>query len=142
MPGSDRWQRRPDGDEERVGNAAYVFGVVFRLDPEPGVRVQPERFEATLERRADPPGEPGWLFFRDNLWHGEVNNEVHLRELASEALGVPVDSVSFRELRTDAAYLDALREAVGADLSQFRADSVDEALHKYLGSSIHVRNED
>jgi hypothetical protein len=129
-------------DEGERGDAAYVFRVRFRLDPAPGVSVDPDRFETTLERRAAPPGDPGWLFFRDNLWRGEANDEAHLRETASEALGVPVESVSFRELRTDAAYLDALREAVAADLSRFRADGVDEALHKYLGSSIHVRDGD
>jgi hypothetical protein len=40
---------------------------------------------------------------------------------------------------TDPEYLDALRAAVADDLSLFKADSVDEVLKKYLGSSIHVR---
>jgi hypothetical protein len=130
-------------DEQRggsgVGDAAYVFRVTFRLEPEEGVTVAPETFETTLERRADPPGEAGWLFFRDNCWRGEANDEAHLCDLASEALGVEVVSVAFRELRTDEAYLSALREAIAADLSLFRTDDVDEVLHKYLGSSIHVR---
>jgi hypothetical protein len=68
-----------------------------------------------------------------------VGDERTLREWAEARLGVPVRSVSFAELRTDRAYLDALRRAVGADLARFNAESVDEALTKYLGSSIHVR---
>jgi hypothetical protein len=128
-----------DGAVAVPGDAAYVFRVSFRLEPAEGVSVTPETFETTLERRADPPGEEGWLFFRDNCWRGEANDEAHLCDLASEALGVEVVSVSFRELRTDAAYLSALREAIAADLSQFNADGIDEVLHKYLGSSIHVR---
>ncbi|WP_254821332.1 LWR-salt protein [Haloglomus halophilum] len=130
---------RDDGAAEVPGDAAYVFRVTFRLEPAEGVTVAPETFETTLERRADPPGEAGWLFFRDNCWRGEANDEAHLCDLASEALGVEVISVAFRELRTDEAYLSALREAIAADLSLFRADDVDEVLHKYLGSSIHVR---
>ncbi|WP_276260463.1 LWR-salt protein [Haloglomus litoreum] len=131
-----------EGGHEPVdvpGRAAYVFRVTFRLEPAAGVHVAPERFETTLERRADPPGTDGWLFFRDNCWRGEANDEAHLCELASEALGVDVVSVAFRELRTDEAYLSALREAIAENLSQFNADDVDEVLHKYLGSSIHVR---
>jgi hypothetical protein len=124
------------------GAAAYVFRVRFRLDPAEGVTVAPRTFETTLERAADPPGEPGWLFFRDNLWRGEVNDQGHLCDLASEALGAPVEHVAFRELRTDRAYLDALEEAVAADLELFRADDTAEALGKYLGSSIHVRDAD
>ena len=126
-------------DEEReAGDAAYVFRVRFRLAPE-GVRVDPATFEATLERPTDPPGTEGWLFFRDYLWRGEVGDEATLREWAERRLGVPVDSISFAELRTDEAHLAALREAVAADLSAFNAGDVDEALTKYLGSSIHVR---
>jgi hypothetical protein len=132
-------ERREDEVVDSSGEAAYVFRVTFRLEPAAGVHVAPERFETTLERRADPPGTEGWLFFRDNLWHGETNAEAHLCELASEALGVEVVAVDFRELRTDETYLASLREAIEADLSPFRADHVDEVLHKYLGSSIHVR---
>ncbi|MFB6205565.1 MAG: LWR-salt protein [Haloglomus sp.] len=126
-------------DGSGPGDAAYVFRVTFQLEPASGVRVDPDRFETTLERRADPPGEPGWLFFRDHCWRGEANDEEHLCDLASEALGVEVVAISFRELRTDEAYLSALREAVADDLSLFRADDVESVLHKYLGSSIHVR---
>ena len=123
-------------------NAAYVFRVRFRLTPAEGVSVEPSTFETTLERAADPPGTPGWLFFRDNLWRGAVNDEPHMRDLASEALGLPVERVEFRELRTDRAYLDALEEAVAANLDLFRAGDTAEALGKYLGSSIHIRGAD
>lgn len=127
----------PNADRE--ASARYVLTVRFRLDPEAaGVSVEPHTFETTLYRQADPPGEEGWLFFRDNLWHGEVNDPAHMRELAAEALGVDVVSVEFEELRTDPEYLDALRVAIGEDLDPFRADTVEEALSKYLGSSIHV----
>jgi hypothetical protein len=137
-------RRDEESDEGRrevdvPGEAAYVFRVTFRLEPAEGVHVEPERFETTLERRAAPPGETGWLFFRDNCWRGAANDEAHLCDLASEALGVDVVSVAFRELRTDEAYLSALRAAIADDLSQFNAEDVDEVLHKYLGSSIHVR---
>ena len=58
--------------------------------------------------------------------------------MTEAALGVPVVAVEFRELQTDEAYLASLRDAVAEDLAEFRADSVDEALSKYLGSSIRV----
>ena len=120
-------------------DAAYVFRVRFELDPaDPSVSVDPERFETILEKRAATPGEEGWLFFRDNLWRGEANAEAHLRDLAGEMLGVEVVSVDFRELRADEAYLADLREAVASDLDAFRADGVEEVLHKYLGSSIRI----
>lgn len=120
-------------------DAAYVFRVRFVLDPaDPEVSVEPERFETILRKRATPPGEEGWLFFRDNLWRGEANDEVHLRDLAEGMLGVEVVSVDFRELRTDEAYLEELRGAVADDLDAFRAEGVEEVLHKYLGSSIRV----
>ena len=128
-------------------DAAYVFRVRFRLDPELGVRVSPEAFETTMERDAAAPGEPGWLFFRDTLWRGAVNDHDHRRELAEEALGVPVDTVEFRELRCDRAYLEALDDAIAAELDSGRetfgnADSVERVKTNYLGSSIHVRPED
>lgn len=126
--------------ENGAPGAEYLFRVRLRVESnDPDVRLSPNRFETTLSKRATAPGTDGWLFFRDNLWRGEVNDERHLRELAEESLGVTVESVSFRELRTDPAYLEALREAIATDLNPFRADSVDEALKKYLGSSIHVR---
>lgn len=122
-------------------DAAYVFRVRFRLDAS-GVRLDPREFETVLrlpvvdpEDDADPDG---WLFFRDNLWRGEAADERYLRETASDLLGVDVTSVHFSELETDRASLERLREAIAADLAEFNADSVDEVLHKYLGSSIRV----
>jgi len=132
--------RNDERDGDPAGSAEYVFRVRVRLDPRPaGVRVEPATFETTLFREADPPGTEGWLFFRDNLWRGDLNDPDHFRDLTEEALGVPVLSVAFRELRTDAAYLDALESEIGANLDLFRADDVAEVLNKYLGSSIHVR---
>jgi hypothetical protein len=129
-----------DPDQAVVGDAEYVFKARFRLEPAvQGLRAEPNEFETTLYRRADPPGSEGWLFFRDNLWRGELNDRVHFRELTEAALDVTVLSVDFRELRTDEAYLDALREEIGANLDLFNADGVPEVLSKYLGSSIHVR---
>lgn len=130
MPGGQN--ALPDG-----ADAAYVFRVRFRLAGE-GVRLDPETFEATLYRPADVPGEPGWLFFRDNLWHGEVGDPDHLRSTAAETLDVEVLELSFAELRATASYLEALREAIAADLTAFRADTVDEVVSNYLGSSIRV----
>jgi hypothetical protein len=121
-------------------DAAYVFAVAFRLDPRDAT-VDPDRFEATMEVPASEPGADGWLFFRDRLWRGEIGDEPSFRTLASDRLGVEVVSVEFRELRTDREHLDALETAIADDLGRFNADSVDEVLHKYLGSSIHVREE-
>ena len=124
--------------------AAYVVRVAVRFDP-PDAAVDPDRFETTLEIPASEPGTDGWLFFRDRLWRGEVGDGPSFRRLAearlgvADAPGVEVVDVDFRELRTDEAYLDALRDAIVADLGPFNADSVDEVLAKYLGSSIHVR---
>jgi hypothetical protein len=121
------------------GTASYVFRVRFRVEPNPPqVSIEPSSFETVLTRAADPPGEEGWLFFRDNLWRGECNDAAHFRELTEEALGVSVESVTFSELQTDETYLDALRSEIAANLDTFAADSVDEALSKYLGSSIRV----
>jgi hypothetical protein len=117
----------------------YVFRASIRLAPdEPGVWTDPDTFETTVYREADPPGEPGWLYFRDNLWHGDCGDAEHMRVVTERTLDAPVTRVEFRELRTTRAYLDDLREAVAADLTQFNADSADAALSKYLGSSIHV----
>jgi hypothetical protein len=119
--------------------AAYVFRVRFGVETAPNVDADPDAFETVIEVRADPPDEGDWLFFRDALWRGAVNDDRHARTLASEWLSAPVESVSFRELRTDREYLDALKSAIAADLDRFNADDVDEVLTKYLGSSIHVR---
>lgn len=118
--------------------AAYVFAVRFRLDPGMGVSVSPAAFETRLRRPADEPGEPGWLFFRDNLWRGDLADPEGFRELTADALGVPVESVEYRALETDREYYGALKSAIGDDLAAFNADNVDEVLSKYLGSSVEV----
>ncbi len=126
-------------------DAAYVFTVTFELDPaskpnDPAPpRIEPNRFETTVELPAAVPGDPGWRLFRDRLWRGEVGDEPSFRRYLGDRLDVAVVAVSFRELRTDQAYLSALRAAIRGDLAAFNAADVDEALHKYLGSSIHVR---
>jgi len=119
-------------------DAAYVFAVAFRLDPD-GATADPDRFETTMEVPASDPGDDGWLFFRDRLWRGEIGDEPSFRSLASDRLGVAVTEASFSELRTDRDHLEALKAEVAADLGRFNADSVDDVLHKYLGSSVHVR---
>ncbi|MCU4801278.1 LWR-salt protein [Halobacteria archaeon HArc-gm2] len=134
----------PDGGSEGestkdVGTASYVFRVRFRVEPgPPELSVEPNSFETVLYREADRPGSEGWLFFRDNLWRGDLGDEAHFRELTEEALDVPVTEVSFRELQTEGAYLDELKERIAADLDLFNADTVSEVLTKYLGSSIRV----
>ncbi|MCT9097655.1 LWR-salt protein [Haloarchaeobius sp. HME9146] len=122
-------------------HAEYVVAVRFRLDPTSAdVSVTPNEFETTLLREADEPGTDGWLFFRDNLWRGELNDPAYVRELAEDELGVTVLFVEFRGLRTDDEYFSALKEAIGENLDLFRADSVHEVLNKYLGSSIQVED--
>ncbi|MBX0305044.1 LWR-salt protein [Haloarcula salinisoli] len=118
--------------------ARYVFRVTVRLDPLPGYRADPDTFETVLSRAADPPVEDGWLFFRDTLWRGELGDAAHGRRLAEDALEVPVESVTFSELRTSEAYLDDLKAAIAEELDAFNAENVSEVLKKYLGSSIHV----
>jgi hypothetical protein len=125
--------------QDATGEAHYVFRVRFRVEPSVrGVSVDPATFETTMHRQADPPGEEGWLFFRDNLWRGELGDEDYLREVTEDALGVPVTSVSFSELRTGEEYLEELRAEIGENLGEFRAATIEEALTKYLGSSIRV----
>ncbi|UPV74863.1 LWR-salt protein [Halorussus limi] len=122
-------------------DARYVFAVRFRLDPAVGgVSVEPNEFETRLARDADPPGEEGWLFFRDNLWRGEINDERHFRRLTEEALDVTVLSVEYRALETDEEYLEALKDEIRADLETFNDDSVSAVLNKYLGSSVEVQS--
>ncbi|MDS0259458.1 LWR-salt protein [Haloarcula sp. S1CR25-12] len=126
-----------DGDSGDAP-ARYVFRVTVRLEPAAGYATEPAAFETVLSRAADPPGEEGWLFFRDTLWRGELGDAAHGRRLAADALGVPVESVSFSELQTTEAYLDDLKAAIADDLDAFNADTVSEVLKKYLGSSIRV----
>ena len=119
--------------------ARYVFAVRFRLEPDAeGVSVEPNEFDTRLYREADPPGEDGWLFFRDNLWRGEVNDDRHFRQLTEEVLGETVLSVEYRALETDEEYLDALKDEIRSNLGSFKAHSVSEVLNKYLGSSLEV----
>lgn len=132
--GSDSTREGPG-----VGSARYVFGVRVRLEAdEPGVWVKPATIETKLYREADPPGKSGWLFFRDNCWRGELADERFMRSEIEETLGVQVEAVDFRELRTDRTYLDALKEEIAANLDAFNADNVTDVLHSYLGSSVHV----
>lgn len=120
-------------------DARYVFAVRFRVEPSAeGVSVEPNEFETRLYREADPPGEEGWLFFRNNLWRGEINDEDHFRQLTEEVLDETVLSVEYRALETDEEYLAALKDEIGEDLGTFNADSVSEVLNKYLGSSLEV----
>ncbi|GAA0263235.1 LWR-salt protein [Halobacterium noricense] len=121
-------------------DAQYVFAVRFRLDPDYEVRVDPQVFETRMERIAADPGEPGWLFFRDDLWRGDIGDHDHFRELTKDALGIPVDSVEYRALETDREYYDALKAEISAHLDLFKADSTPEVLNKYLGSSVEVED--
>lgn len=115
-----------------------MFRATVRLDPKPGFEADPSRFETVLSRTATPPGEAGWLFFRDTLWRGEFGDETHARRPVEDTLGASVESASFSELRTTEPYLDDRETAIAADLDAFNAESVSEVLKKYLGSSIHV----
>ncbi|MBP2251309.1 regulator of protease activity HflC (stomatin/prohibitin superfamily) [Halarchaeum solikamskense] len=120
----------------------YVFGVRFRVDPTRDVTVDPDEFETRLSRPAETPSEGGWLFFRDNLWRGDLADESHFRKLTAAALGgVTVLDVNYRAFEVDAAYREAFRAAIAADLDAFRADTVDEVVRKYLGSSLEVDSE-
>lgn len=128
--------------KRREGSAQYVFKVEFRIDPTMSdVTVTPSQFTTTLYRDADQPGQEGWLFFRDNLWHGELADQKYFRELTEEALDVTVTSVSFSELQTNKEYLEQLRSEIGINLEEFNADNTDEVLSKYLGSSIRVTSD-
>ena len=122
------------------GDAAYVFSVRVELSPDdPALRLDPATVEMTLFKKAPDPGATGWLFFRDNLWRGEVNDPDHLRGSAEEALDLDVRSIEFRKLRTDEAYLAALQDAIADNLELFEADDTAEVVKKYLGSRVHVR---
>jgi len=122
-------------------NASYVFRVRFRLDP-PNATVDPDSFETVLRIPAEPPGADGWLFFQRTLWRGNVADDDHMQRVASDRLGVTVESISFSELATDEPYLAALKTEIERDLDRFNADSVEEVLHQHFGSSIHVRDDE
>jgi hypothetical protein len=121
--------------------AAYVFSVAFSV-PAEDATLAPNRFETTLRLHAPEPGEEtehiDWRFFQTRLWNGSVSDEAPLRRAASEWLGVEVEHIEFKELRTDQAYRDALGDAVAKDLPRFNAESADEAIGQHLGSSVHV----
>ncbi|MFB6104752.1 MAG: LWR-salt protein [Halobacteriaceae archaeon] len=117
----------------------YTFRVRFRLDPD-GVTVDPAEFETRMARPAVDPGTDGWLFFRDNLWRGEIGDESHLASLATEALGVRVVDIEYAAFITDREHWAAFREAIAADLEAFRADDVESVITKYLGSSVELRD--
>ncbi|WP_336024710.1 LWR-salt protein [Halobellus salinisoli] len=119
-------------------DAVYVFRVTVRFDPAPGVAVSPKTVETVVEVDADPPGEGEWLFFRDVLWRGNVGDERHARELAASWLSIPVDDVQFAELRLDAAYREALEEAIESTPEAFDGGDPRDVLHRHLGSSIRV----
>ena len=129
-------------------DARYVFRVRVRIEPaHEDVSLEPSSAETTvtLFRKASEPGTDGWLFFRNTLWRGEVGDEDYARRLAAEWLGVPertVRAVEFRELQIDQGYFDALKAEIAADLEPFKADSVSEAVTKYLGSSVRVTERD
>lgn len=126
-------------DADDAGSARYAVAVRFRLDASaPEWEVEPATVERTCYRRAAPPGDPGWLFFRDHLWRGKFNHPEHVRQVVSEAFDVPIEAIEFRGLHTDETYFEQLKREIGADLTCFNADSVAEVLTKYLGSSIQV----
>jgi len=131
----------PSGPDEPddAGSARYAFAVRFRLDAlAADWEAAPRRIERTCYRTAPPPGEPGWLFFRDHLWRGEANHPGHLADLVEDAFSLPVEHVEFRGLRTDETHFEALKHEIDSDLNRFNADSMSEVLTKYLGSSIRV----
>ena len=123
-------------------DAQYRFRVRVRLEPAADdVRLEPETFETACSLTAPEPGTEGWRVFRDLLWRGELSDQPYACRLFSEKLGVPVESVEFAALHTDEAYLEALEEAIAADLEAFKADDVTEVRSKYFGSSVIVERE-
>ncbi len=83
-------------------DASYVFRVRFTLSPR-RARIEPDTFETVLRIPAPPPGEEGWLLFRDALWRGEANDAEHVRRLCADRLppGVGVLSATFSGFETD-----------------------------------------
>lgn len=129
-----------DAETGDDADAAYVFKVQLYLAPEaPDVWLDPAITETMMHKEAPNPGEEGWMFFRDNLWRGEINNYEHTRRLAEEALGMEVRSIEFRELRASEEYYEELQAEIGEHLDAFKADDAAEVVKKYLGSRVHVR---
>ena len=120
----------------------YVFRVRFELDAMPGVGVDTGEFETVVRRATLAPDDDSWPFFEAWLWRGELTDEPRFRREMESWLGVPVVGVTFSELRVTPAERQALEDAVAADLSRFGADSVREVLHRHLGSSIRVVEEE
>lgn len=117
----------------------FAFAVELRLEPDTSaVRLEPTVVETRCLLAAPEPGEDGWLFFRDTLWRGEIGDEDHVRSLLADHIGLPVESASFRGFHVDEAYREALETEIAEDLAAFRADSVTEVIHKYLGSTLEV----
>jgi hypothetical protein len=124
-------------------DAQYVFRVAFRprTDLEGRTGRDAETETVTVTRDAPEPGTEGWLFFRNTLWRGAVGDQAYAERLAAEWLEetpAAIESVEFRELRTDKAYYEALKAEIAADLEPFNAEHVSAVLSKYLGSSVHV----
>lgn len=119
-------------------DARYRFSLVFRVDTPMGLHLDPERFETSFTKDADRPKGDGWLFFRDTFWRGEINDPEDFRDRCEEALDVPVENVEFKALEVDEEYREAFREAIAENLDEFKADSVDEVINKYLGSRLEV----
>ncbi|MEE6209049.1 LWR-salt protein [Salarchaeum sp. III] len=117
-------------------DARYVFHVRFRVEPTRDVSVEPNEFETRMYRAADTPGDSGWLFFRDNLWRGELEDRKHFRELTEDALDVPVLAVEYRGFETDDEYYEAFTDEIESNLDVFKADAVSEVVNKYFGSSV------
>ena len=116
----------------------YVFRVRFRLASST-VDVDPETFETVVRYPAAAPGDDGWRFFEEWLWHGDLTDERRFRDVVEGWLGVTVVSVRFSELVVDGAYLDAWTDAVASEVDRYNAASVRAVRHNHLGSSIRVR---
>ena len=125
--------------EPLTEGARYAFRIEVRLSPaSDALSVDPDTFETTVFRRADPPGDDGWTYFQLHCWRGDLADEVHFRQQLAPALGVDVERAAFSELQTTPEYFAALKSAIADDLERFNATSVSEVLSKYLGSSIRV----
>jgi hypothetical protein len=60
-------------DPDEPGSAQYACAVRFRLDASTSEwRADTRTIERTCYWEAAPPGEPGWLFFRDHLCAGSA----------------------------------------------------------------------
>ncbi|WP_338729625.1 LWR-salt protein [Haladaptatus sp. DJG-WS-42] len=122
-----------------MSHARYVFEI--RVRPEStrdDLTLSPAEMSVKLYKDAAQPGEDGWLFFRDYLWRGKLNETAPFRSDLEAAYSLRVVSVEFKGLQTSTAYLDALKDEIHGHLDLFNADTVDEVLNKYLGSSIQV----